>query len=346
MLSKEQCYQLVDNNTDIIVDRHASELIQDGFNLIYQIQGQNDRYILRVSNEIKVIATSQEDYIFEMELLEFLNNQHMQVPKPLKWKNGSYILEYTDDSSTRYFCCLFVYVEGTYPELDDEVIHFNIGALLADLHREMGKFQSNLRRYEWDQHRIVDIPLLNFQNQLGDQMPQELHRLIEIGNWMTTELDRLEKLEDKLPKSLVHGDFHNINMHLQANGTCTILDFDFTGKCYLAFDIACFIGTEKVLLGETSKILTAAQRQFIAGYQSKRQLLEEEIRALPVLEASRWMILIGAWTQFITLRGDHIQDGQSTQEVLKERISMIIPRLEKIQKKLENGDLWYYQELL
>lgn len=60
--------------------------------MVYLLQDVSSKYILRLSAKNKHIDTSEEDYLFETELLDYLHKKNFPVANPVKWITDSFVL--------------------------------------------------------------------------------------------------------------------------------------------------------------------------------------------------------------------------------------------------------------
>ena len=107
----EEIKEIVENNFQIKVNQESSKLLQSGFNNVYLITDTTKKYILRMSNTMKSIVTTEEDYLFELEILIFLKNKNLSVSYPIEWKDKSYLLK-IEKGKTSFFCSLFSFADG------------------------------------------------------------------------------------------------------------------------------------------------------------------------------------------------------------------------------------------
>ena len=329
---------LVEANSDYKVLPDKSKLIQDGFNKIFLIQTTDTKYILRASRFERSIPTTKEDYLFELEVLEYLKSKDFPVAYPIKWENNSYLLESQD-----YYCSLFSFAEGKMIVPMDDQQHYNFGKTLAELHQHLLEFTSTHTRYSWDIQNAILRPVTQFETFLGNTLKEELKELSLIKTWLINKLSQYES-ESKAPKGLVHGDPHNANVHFKEDNSFTLFDFDFLGETFLAFDVACLIGTERWVtkIFAVDKYENLAFNTFIEGYNSVRQLSKTELAMLPLLEIMRWIILIGAWSEFLTKRGDELFEGKTLRELLLKRIDTLLLHLQELQLLVTSKDYDYF----
>ena len=343
----DELIKLIENNSPLKVNKQKSEAISFGFNLIYLIYDSTFKYILRLSEFDKPIKKVEEDYLFELELLLFLKERRLEVSTPYKWSNQSYLLK-INYNNIWYYSSLFSFIEGTPLEFLDYKNYNHFGEFVAKLHLSMLEFKSKHKRYLLDIDKSLTNPVRQFKDCLSYELGSEYEQVRILSNWLINELNNRV---GSAQIGLVHGDIHNNNVHFQEDGTFGLFDFDFVGENFLVFDIACMLGTEKVLFGlysgiKVTKELTFSQKMFIAGYDKIKNITKQEIILLPLLEMQRWIVLIGAWAKAIYLYGNSPSGEKTVKEVLIERIKDTIPHLQTLQSKFLRKDLYYYNFLL
>ena len=345
----EEIKEIIENNFQIKVNQEYSKLIQSGFNNVYLITDSTKKYIFRMSDTKKSIITTEEDYLFELELLLFLKHKNFPVSYPIEWKKDSYLLK-IEMNQSKYFCSLFSFAEGKPLDENDLEKHFSFGVFIGKLHLAMSSFTSEHNRYTWDDEKSLDYPVKLFKEYLADEHPKEYKELFSLKEWLKSQLGNYKT---KAQVGLIHGDVHNFNVHFDRNQNFTMFDFDFLGTNYLVFDLSCFIGTEVYFFDihtgkKVPNSLSYAQKKFFEGYKMVRNISENEIKILPLTEIQRFIILFGSWAHFCYIRGlEKLDEGDKTyKELLGERIQKLLPHLLRLKSKWEQNDLFYYNDLL
>lgn len=339
---------LIENNTSFRVDRAHSKISSDGLNKIYHIFHDDGKIALKMTNCNNYVEMSEEDYLFEMDLLQFLHKRHLAVTFPMSWNNGSFLLKHQFENA-EYCCFLLSFVEGDI-SLDHTQKYYNFGKFIANLHLNMTDFSPKYKRFEWNFQKLLDIPTEQFRDYISQELQDEYTDLFRIKDWLKKELLKLNK---NIPFGLIHGDVSIFNVRFTDDESFTLFDFEFTGYNYYGFDIAAMIGTENILLNimmgeQVPTHLSESQKQFFAGYNSIRKITQNELKSLPLFELERFIFIIGIWSHIIHFRGTELEQG--TDELKKDfftkRIIELIPQLKIIYDKWLNNDLYYYNELV
>ena len=302
-------YEILINHSNLDVIKSKSFLIQNGFNKVFHIEAADSKFIFRVSSTSKPIPLGREDYLCELEILEFIGKQGFSIARPIKWKSGKYVLEVVDDQKERFFCSMFDFASGkpVLPYTSHQ--QYELGQFLGKLHQCMNRLSTSYRRIRWDIANGVIRPISQFKKFRQTKNPIECLKLDKIQSWM---IQTLQKYEGLLPKGFVHGDLHNLNIHFSSNNEFTLFDFDFMAESYLVFDLVCFIGTERLFLEMKSlRDREISYNAFIKGYESVRTLNPKELEILPVLEIMRWLILLGTWAELSETRAEEFKNGLS-----------------------------------
>ena len=80
------------------------------------------------------------------------------------------------------------------------------------------------------------------------------------------------------------------NVLVAPDGRLTLLDFDFCGPGWRAFDVATYLHVAR-----DERATEASGRDFLAGYQEVRPLADWELAAIPLFVAVRELFRLGNW---------------------------------------------------
>ena len=244
------------------------ELLNRGMNDVYLIRdGSNRFYACRVWRSG---FRSENNIIFETELLAFLNSKNINIPFPLESQNKSLYMEINAPEGKRYFSIFSWvdgYVFGSKPDIDKS---YKLGAELAKIHEVMINFAPTVSRE-------IDMKV-RLETEISYLLKMNTHRIDDL-KWyqsavgiMKNKLDELNS--KKIPYGVVHGDFHLYNAFFK-DKKITIMDFDNCGKYYLIFDICSFIWANDYV-GIDQKI----SESFLKGYNSVRNHNDSELGLL------------------------------------------------------------------
>ena len=119
---------------------------------------------------------------------------------------------------------------------------------------------------------------------------------------------------------VVHGDVIRANALVGEDGTVTVLDFDFCGIGWRAYDVASYLLTIRNTPTEAE-----FAEAFLAGYTDIRALTPEEREAMPLFEAVRAIFAIGTPAKYVDHWGS---------EYLYAFLDQSLERLERVMQQL------------
>jgi Ser/Thr protein kinase RdoA (MazF antagonist) len=179
------------------------------------------------------------------------------------------------------------------PEPPASETAWRYGRLVARLHALtddwLATAPSAAARTPLDAALLVDRSLAQIETLLGHR-PADLDAIRQAAGLLRRRLAGLPL--DPPGYGLVHGDVIPQNVLRAADGTLTIIDFDFCGPGWRAFDVATFLQS----VGEQAPGATGADGPaFLEGYQEERPLAVWERAALPLFVAVRELFRLGNW---------------------------------------------------
>jgi len=187
---------------------------------------------------------------------------------------------------------LFRFAEGQLLERAPEpTLARRYGQTIAQLHvltdAWLRTAASARHRAPLDAALLVDRSLERIATFLGHR-PSDLEALGRAAGLLGR---RLAALPREAPGSgLVHGDVIPTNVLVAPDGRLTVLDFDFCGPGWRAFDVATYLHVAR-----DDPATEASGRDFLAGYQEVRPLADWELTALPLFVAVRELFRLGNW---------------------------------------------------
>ncbi|MGL6344599.1 MAG: phosphotransferase, partial [Waterburya sp.] len=258
-----------------------------GLSDIYLINTVSQSYILKVSHHH---WRSQSDIQFELEFLDFLNQQNIPVANPLKTKDGKLFVTINAVEGDRY-AALFPYAPGAIPQGDLNIEQSTIlGQTLGILHQISLNFNNKTPRKPLDLKYLLDDSLAIITPYLRHRH-NDLVYLTDTANKIEQQLSCLEKTAPYW--SVCWGDPHSGNVHFTPDNQITLFDFDQCGYGWRVFDLAKFL---QVSL--SAGINRQVRDAFFAGYQTVTELTEVEMLSLQALTQMAhiwtWAISINA----------------------------------------------------
>lgn len=243
-------------------------------------RGLNDHYLVRTPAERYVARLyragwrSDDDVAYELGLLQHVAAKGVAVAEPVARGDGRLASTLAAPEGARQLV-LLGYAEGEPPPWDEE--HgYEAGRAAASFHAAGDGFVSAHGRFRLDLDYLLDEPLLLIRPFL-DGRPADRADLDRIAERLRAGIEASAAGLDWGP---CHGDLNVKNMHLAADGTTTLFDFDFCGPGWRAYDLAAgpFYATYQGRL--------PLWDAFVRGYREVRGLEDADVAAVPLLHAA------------------------------------------------------------
>ena len=224
-----------------------------------------------LSNTLYTINTTKGKYvikIFETAKKEFINCQIklMKIAGKLSPRPIKTIFKY---NNKRYI--IHKFVEGIEPKQFTDKLMIDVASKLGRLNK-----------------RLMTVKLKGIAKWEKDHQFKTINEKISDGLGEKKLLQNLKEINrKKLQKSIIHGDFHAINMLVKNNKLKAILDWDDAHEDYLVYEIAVFIMDCFILKVKKKQI-----RLFLKKYQKEIKLNDEEKKALYYFIKKRFLRVI------------------------------------------------------
>jgi Ser/Thr protein kinase RdoA (MazF antagonist) len=252
-----------------------------GLSDIYLVETQANQYILRVSH---AHWRSRSDIDFELDLLDFLQENHIPVAYPLRTRTGKLAIAINALEGQRY-AALFIYAPGNIAVGDLNLTQsFSLGETVAKLHQTAQKFTTQANRQPLNLDYLLHDSFRAIAPFL-QQRSADLEYFTDVINQLDLHLTHFP-IEPPL-WGICWGDPHSGNVHFTPDQQMTLFDFDQCGYGWRIFEIAKFL---QVALH--SGLGAKVREAFISGYQTVTPLMEEEIASL---QAFTQVAHIWAW---------------------------------------------------
>ncbi len=274
--------QIVQTNYPFNEPVHCT-ILSIGINDMYLIEVGGEKYVFRLSRVEKCLTMTEEEFQFELEWLEFLNQHQVPVAYPIHRLDHQLCGLIQTPEGPRY-TVLFSYAKGT-TDLNVEQA-FILGKALAQLHLVSDDFETELDRVHLDLNQLIDSPLQQIKDFFGDSYEKKYAFLDELANELRKQIEALDVRQ--FSYGIIAGDLHGGNQHFTEKNRVTMFDFEFCAYGYRIYDIATFRWSR----GADKEELWHA---FLDGYQSIRSLSDSEIQAIDVFVKARnfwWMGLL------------------------------------------------------
>jgi Ser/Thr protein kinase RdoA (MazF antagonist) len=204
---------------------------------------------------------------------------------------GATVLEFDAPEGRRYGV-LTTFVEGQQLRRRSSATSVQLfGRHVATIHLLADRLPGVPDRPANDAALLIDRSIAAAETALLDR-PDVVTYLAKCAN-------ELRPIFDTLPRSLpdfgpIHGDVIRANALVSNDGSVTVLDFDFFGPGWRAYDIATYLLTIRGTPDEAS-----FADAFLAGYNEVRPLPARELYTLPFFEAVRAVFDIGVPARYV-----------------------------------------------
>jgi len=236
---------------------------------------ENTNYLLRSKNK-KFILTIFEKRVlkkeipFFMKLMDQLSDLKINCPKPLKNKNGKFLIKLKNKTA-----CIVTFLNGKDKKKLNYKNCYEIGKAIAQMHLSTTK----LKLYR-----------------VNSMSPVKLNPLLKKIKFRSREFKNLEKFlkinfqnikknwPKQLPKGIIHGDLFIDNIFFKNNKLSGIIDFYFAANDFFMYEIAicinalCFDQLNSKFYLNKKKVAN-----LVRGYEKIRKISIKEKRSLNVL---------------------------------------------------------------
>tara|TARA_Y100000748_G_scaffold267252_1_gene238143 strand:- start:215 stop:1180 length:966 start_codon:yes stop_codon:yes gene_type:complete len=236
---------------------------------------ENTNYLLKTKKE-KFILTifekrvSYKEIPFFMKLMDDLNQSKISCPKPLKDKNGNYLIKLKNKTA-----CVVTFLKGK----DKQTLNINncyqVGKVISQMHSITKKL--NLSR-----KNSMGIKNLN---PLLKSIKFKSKKKSNLEKFLTQNLSNIKKnWPSKLPNGIIHGDLFIDNIFFNKDKLSGVIDFYFAANDFFMYEIAicinalCFDKKRNKFKINKQKV-----KNLIKGYESVRKITIKEKKSLNIL---------------------------------------------------------------
>lgn len=243
------------------------ELIRDWIGKVYLVKDDNQKYILKIFNNITMDSAKQSAYI-----MNFLCGEGVCVPKI-----------YLTSSNELYFyhegkvSVLYDFVEGSDIQNGENLQ--SIGEFAAIMHKKMKQYPYGICNH--DKEYFIDryIEILKKKNYAS------LNSFIDMGQY-------LWNIVGDAPTSFIHGDFHAGNL-FDVNDKIVAFDFDAAAIASPLYDIATMCDATDYFSLDDDNFISGRSKtlsnldEFLKGYNNHYHLSSNETKAILAFIAIR-----------------------------------------------------------
>ena len=235
-------------------------------NTNYLLKSRNKKFILTIFEK----RVSKKEIPFFMKLMDQLNENKINCPKPIKNKNGNYLIKFKNKTA-----CIVSFLSGKDKKSLNPKNCYEIGKTIAQIHLSSKK----INLYRKNSMGIKNLsPLLN-------SIKFKSKKFINLEKFLKQSFkDIKKKWPKKLPIGIIHGDLFIDNIFFKNNKLSGIIDFYFAANDYFMYEIAICINAlcfDKV--NSKFQINKLKIKNLIKGYESIKRITSQEKKSLNVL---------------------------------------------------------------
>lgn len=260
------------------------QLIRAGINDTYLVTDNLDKYVFRVYS---LNWRTQTEIAEEIKLLNELKQNNISVSYPIADRQNNYIQTLNAPEGDR-FSVLFTYAIGEKQHIISVETHFQIGQLMARLHKITENKKLNRVNYS------PEVILIDSLKQISNFLSADTEEMTFMKSAQIYLLKEFENVNiSKIRQGIVHLDIWFDNLNITDDNKVTIFDFDFCGNGWLCLDTAYYILQLHNIEKYEPKDYQPKVDSFINGYESITPLSAEEKRLFPMLGVSLYFFYLG-----------------------------------------------------
>ena len=235
-------------------------------NTNYLLKSKKNKFILTIFEK----RVSNKELPFFMQLMEILNRNKINCPKPIKNNEGNYLIKLKNKKA-----CIVSFLEGKDKKNLNIKNCFEIGKIIARMH----SITKNIKLYRKNSMGISNLnPLLKL-------IMLKSKKFNYLEKFLKNNLNNIKKKWPKnLPKGVIHGDLFIDNIFFKNNKLSGVLDFYFAANDYFMYELAicinalCFDKKRSKFKIDKLKI-----KSLIKGYESIKKISFKEKKSLNIL---------------------------------------------------------------
>ena len=235
-------------------------------NTNYLLKSKNKKFILTIFEK----RVSKNEIPFFMKLMDKLNASNLNCPKPLRNKDGKYLINLKNKTA-----CIVSFLQGKDKKILSPKNCHDIGKAIARMHLCTKKIKLFRKNSMSVKNLNLLLKSIKFKNKKFSNIEKFLKlNLVDIKkNWPR-----------KLPSGIIHGDLFIDNIFFKKNKLSGIIDFYFAANDYFMYEIAICINAlcfDKI--NSKFKINKRKIRNLIKGYESTKKISLKEKKSLNIL---------------------------------------------------------------
>jgi Ser/Thr protein kinase RdoA (MazF antagonist) len=271
---------------------------------VYLVESRAGRHILIIYPHAQ---RSFDDIAAEWRFVGYLAQHAVPVAPAVATTMGEQILTLQAPEGVRY-AVVTAYVAGQHlRHRPSAEATRRYGAIIATIHVLADQAPTALGRTTQDIAVRLDQALVGIRAVLGGGMAERAY-LEECAQELQARLPILPR--ESPAYGIIHGDAIRANALVANDGSVTVIDFDWYGLGWRAYDIASYRLTVRGTQDEQP-----FAEAFLSGYTAVRPLTEQEYALLPLFEAVRAMLEIGTPALHVNLWGSAYLESFFTQSL-------------------------------
>ena len=235
-------------------------------NTNYLLKSKNKKYILTIFEK----RVSKKEIPFFMKLMDKLNASKLDCPKPLKNKDGKYLINLKNKTA-----CIVSFLQGKDKKNLNIKNCYDVGRVIAQMHLHTQK----IKLFRKNSMGVKNL------NPLLKSIKFKSKKFTNIDKFLKINFDNIKKKwPKKLPSGIIHGDLFIDNIFFKNNKLSGIIDFYFAANDYFMYEIAICINAlcfDKI--NSKFKINKSKIKNLIKGYESIRNISLKERKSLNIL---------------------------------------------------------------
>ena len=235
-------------------------------NTNYLLKSKNKKFILTIF-EKRVL---KKEIPFFIKLMDRLNASLVNCPKPLKNKDGKYLIRLKNKTA-----CIVSFLQGKDKKILNLKNCYDLGRAIAQMHLSTKK----IKLFRKNSMGVKNL------NPLLKSIRFKSKKFSNIDKFLKNNFDSIKKKwPKKLPSGIIHGDLFIDNIFFRKNKLSGIIDFYFAANDYLMYEIAICINAlcfDEIKL--KFKINKKKIKNLIKGYESIKKISLKEKKSLNIL---------------------------------------------------------------
>jgi len=266
-------------------------LIKATVNDVYRVDAASGPHLLRIhrANGQSLVAVTGE-----LDMLDYLQAQGLAVGPAVRQQSGERMLTFRAPEGPRH-AVLFAFVPGELlSRTPDQQTVRRYARVVARLHLLTNGLPWVGERPRWDFDLLVTRPIAAIERVIA--RPDDVAYLKAVATRLRPIIAGLPM--DAPAYGLVHGDLIPSNALVGADGAVALIDFEFYGLGWRAYDLASYLIELRYW-----QAADGTAQAFLDEYQRIRPLAAWELAALPALEAVRTIFGLGVPAQHVDVWG-------------------------------------------